>query len=94
VKGSIHCATGDLKGCKLIFFFFFFFTVEGEGVEVNVFFFPRCMKRWKQEGERGTLRVQGNVHESMHIVQAKPQHTFINTVFAQPLNSTFMSLRI
>jgi hypothetical protein len=44
-----------------IFFFFFFFTVEGEGVEVNVFFFPRCMKRWKEEGKRGTFRVFRNV---------------------------------
>jgi hypothetical protein len=34
------------------------------------------------------------IHESTHIVQAKPQHTLINTIFVQPLNSTLMSLRI
>jgi hypothetical protein len=31
-------------------------------VEVNVFFFPRYMKRWEEEGGgRGTFRVSRNV---------------------------------
>ncbi len=29
MKGCIHCAMGDLKGCRLIFIFFK--IVEGEG---------------------------------------------------------------
>jgi hypothetical protein len=36
-------------------FFSFLFTVEGRGVEVNVFFFPKYMKRWKEEGEKGLI---------------------------------------
>ncbi len=39
----------------LDFFPFFFFLLRGRGGEVNVFFFPRYMKRWKEEGERGTF---------------------------------------
>jgi len=42
------------KRCTLIFFLYFF-TVEGEGVKVNVFFFPRYMKRWKEEGGKGLI---------------------------------------
>jgi len=34
------------------------------------------------------------IHESTHLVQAKPQHMLINMVFARPPNSTLMSLRI
>ncbi len=30
-------------------------------MEVNVFFSPRYMKRWKEEGERGTLGFSRNV---------------------------------
>ncbi len=30
-------------------------------MEVNVFFSPRYMKRWKEEGERGTFRVSRNI---------------------------------
>ncbi len=26
-------------------------------MEINVFFSPRYMKRWKEEGERGTFRI-------------------------------------
>jgi hypothetical protein len=40
VKGCIHCATGDLKGCRLIFLILFFKLLKGRGVEINVFFFP------------------------------------------------------
>ncbi len=40
------------KGCALIFFLFFF-LLRGRGVEVNVFFPPRYMKRWKEEGGTG-----------------------------------------
>jgi hypothetical protein len=40
---------------RLDFFPFFFFPVEGEWVEVNVFFFPRYMKRWKEEGGKGYI---------------------------------------
>jgi hypothetical protein len=36
-------------------FFFFFFLLKGRGVEVNVFFFPRYMKRWKEEGGKGFI---------------------------------------
>jgi hypothetical protein len=49
VKGCIHCAMRDLKGCRLIYFL----LLKGSGMEVNVFFFPRCMKRWKEEGGKG-----------------------------------------
>jgi hypothetical protein len=42
------------KGCSLILFLFFL-LLSGKGVEVNVFFFHRYMKRWKEEGERGTF---------------------------------------
>jgi len=44
---------GNLKGCGLIFFIFYFLLLRGRGVEVNVFFFPRYMKRWKEEGGKG-----------------------------------------
>jgi hypothetical protein len=40
---------GRGKGCRLIFFLFFF-TVEGEGVEVNVFFLL-SFDMWKEEGK-------------------------------------------
>jgi len=50
---SIHCATGERV--YLDFFPFLFFTIEGEGVKVNVFFFPRYMKRWKEEGGKGLI---------------------------------------
>jgi hypothetical protein len=54
VKGSIHCATREL-GWVQVDFLGLFFTVEGEGVEVNVFFSPRYMKRWKEEGGKGYI---------------------------------------
>jgi hypothetical protein len=43
------------KGCALIFFLYFFFLLRGRGVEVNVFFPPRYMKRWKEEGGKGYI---------------------------------------
>jgi hypothetical protein len=30
-------------------------------MEVNVFFSPRYMKRWKERGKKGTLGFSGNV---------------------------------
>jgi hypothetical protein len=33
----------------------YLFIVQGEGLEVNVFFFPRYMKRWKEEGGKGYI---------------------------------------
>ncbi len=51
---SIHCVTRELERVNLDFFSFLF-TVEGRGVEVNVFFFPKYMKRWKEEGEKGLI---------------------------------------
>ncbi len=48
----IHCATGER--CSLIVFFFFL-LLSGKGVEVNVFFFHRYMKRWKEEGGKGYI---------------------------------------
>jgi hypothetical protein len=29
--------------------------LRGRGVEVNVFFFPKYMKRWKEEGGKGLI---------------------------------------
>jgi hypothetical protein len=55
---SIHRATGERV--HLDFFPSLFLLLRGRGVEVNVFFSPIRMKRWK-EGERGTFRVFGNV---------------------------------
>jgi len=43
------------KGCTLIFLLFFFELLRGRGVEVNVFFSPRYMKRWKEEGGKGYI---------------------------------------
>ncbi len=40
---------------QLDFFFFFFLLLRGRGVEVNGFFFPRYMKRWKEEGGKGYI---------------------------------------
>ncbi len=31
VKGSIHCATGEVERVQKLIFFLIFFTVEGEG---------------------------------------------------------------
>ncbi len=39
----------------------YFFLVEREGDGGQCFFFPRYMKRWKEEGEKGTLGFFGNV---------------------------------
>ncbi len=39
VKGSIHCARGELERVQ-VDFFLICFTVEGEGVEVFFFFSP------------------------------------------------------
>jgi len=33
----------------------FFLLLRGRGVEVNAFFFPRYMKRWKEEGGKGYI---------------------------------------
>jgi hypothetical protein len=46
---------GNLKGCTLIFFLLVFLLLRGRGVAVNVFFPPRYMKRWKEEGEKGYI---------------------------------------
>jgi hypothetical protein len=35
----------------------YLFIVQGEGGWKLMFFFPKYMKRWKEEGERGTFRV-------------------------------------
>ncbi len=43
------------KGCTLIFLVLFFLLLRGRGVEVNVFFFRRYMKRWKEEGGKGYI---------------------------------------
>jgi hypothetical protein len=43
------------KGCTLIFSLFLFLLLRGKGVEVNVFFFPRYMKKWKEEGGKGYI---------------------------------------
>jgi hypothetical protein len=53
--------TGEVERVQKLIYFFIFFTVEGEVGGSFFFFFPRCMKRWKKEGERGTFRVHGNV---------------------------------
>jgi hypothetical protein len=37
------------------FFPFFFLLLRRKGVKVNVFFFPRYMKRWKEEGGKGLI---------------------------------------
>jgi hypothetical protein len=55
VKGFIHCATRERV--QLDFFPSFFLLLWGRGVEVNGFFLPIYMKRWKEEGGRGTFRV-------------------------------------
>jgi len=49
----IHCARGERV--RLDFFPFLFFLLKGRGVEVNVFFSPRYMKRWKEEGGKGYI---------------------------------------
>jgi len=53
VKGSIHCARGEF-GWVQVDFFLFFLLLKGRGLEVNVFF-PRYMKRWKEEGGKGYI---------------------------------------
>ncbi len=55
MKGFIHCATRERV--QLDFFPSFFLLLWGRGVEVNGFFLPIYMKRWKEEGGRGTFRV-------------------------------------
>ncbi len=47
------CEGGNLKGCKLIFFLFIL-LLRGRGWKL-MFFFPRCMKRWKEEGGKGYI---------------------------------------
>jgi hypothetical protein len=37
------------------FYFIFFILLSGKGMEVNVFFFRRYMKRWKEEGGKGYI---------------------------------------
>jgi len=49
----IHYATGERV--HLDFSPFFFLLLRGKGVEVNVFFFPIYMKRWKEEGGKGYI---------------------------------------
>jgi len=51
VKGSIHCAKGELERVQ-VDFFFICFTVEGEGVEVN-FFFPQMYEKVEGGGGKG-----------------------------------------
>jgi hypothetical protein len=55
VKGFIYCAMGERV--QLDFFPSFFLLLRGKGVEVNGFFLPKYMKRWKKDKERGTFRV-------------------------------------
>jgi hypothetical protein len=50
VKGSIHCATGEVEGCRLIFFFF---TVEGEGRWKLMFFFSQMYEKVEGGGGKG-----------------------------------------
>ncbi len=54
MKGCIHCARGEL-GWVQVDFFLFFLLLRGRGVEVNVFFLPRYMKRGKEEGGKGYI---------------------------------------
>jgi len=49
------CARGELEKVQVDFYFYFFELLRGRGVEVNVFFCPRYMKRWKVEGGKGYI---------------------------------------
>jgi len=52
--GSIHSAIGELERVQ-VDCFSSFFPVEGEGGGGQCFFFPRYMKRWKEEGGKGYI---------------------------------------
>jgi len=60
-SGFILYSLCDRERVHLDFSPSFFLLLKGRGVEVNVSFFPRYMKRWKEEGEKGTLGFSGNV---------------------------------
>ncbi len=58
VYGVFIVKGGELKSVQVDFFPFIFFYCRGfRGVEVNVFFSPRYMKRWKEEGGKGYIRI-------------------------------------
>ncbi len=40
MKGSIHCAMGEVERVQKLIFFIFFLLLRGRGVEVFFFFFP------------------------------------------------------
>ncbi len=40
MKGSIHCAMGEVERVQKLIFFIFFLLLRGRGVEVFFFFLP------------------------------------------------------
>ncbi len=60
VKGSIHCATGELERVQ-VDFCLFFLLLRGRGVEVNVFF-SQIYEKVEGRGGKGVhLGFSGNV---------------------------------